>query len=121
MKSLSLSVATAALLVSAAAAQAANIEFWYGNTGNVETAIQAQCDAFNAAQSDHEVTCVGQGSYEIGMQKAIAAYRSGNAPVLIQFFDAGTLDLMLSDAVVPVQDIMPDVAWDNYITGARLL
>lgn len=119
MKSLSLSVATATLLVSAAAAQAANIEFWYGNTGNVETAIQAQCDAFNAAQSDHEVTCVGQGSYEIGMQKAIAAYRSGNAPVLIQFFDAGTLDLMLSDAVVPVQDIMPDVAWDNYITGAR--
>ncbi|GAB5429762.1 MAG: extracellular solute-binding protein [Devosia indica] len=119
MKSLSLSVATATLLVSAAAAQAATIEFWYGNTGNVETAIQAQCDAFNAAQSDHEVTCVGQGSYEIGMQKAIAAYRSGNAPVLIQFFDAGTLDLMLSDAVVPVQDIMPDVAWDNYITGAR--
>ncbi|AVF04097.1 MULTISPECIES: extracellular solute-binding protein [Devosia] len=119
MKSLSLSVATATLLVSAAAAQAATIEFWYGNTGNVETAIQAQCDSFNAAQSDHEVTCVGQGSYEIGMQKAIAAYRSGNAPVLIQFFDAGTLDLMLSDAVVPVQDIMPDVAWDNYITGAR--
>lgn len=119
MKSLSLSVATAALLAGAGAAQAANIEFWYGNTGNVETAIQAQCEAFNASQAEHQVNCVGQGSYEIGMQKAIAAYRAGNAPVLIQFFDAGTLDLMLSDAVVPVQDIMPDVAWDNYITGAR--
>jgi sn-glycerol 3-phosphate transport system substrate-binding protein len=53
------------------------------------------------------------------MQKAIAAYRTGNAPALIQFFDAGTLDLMLSDAVVPVQEIMPEVDWSNYIAGAR--
>jgi sn-glycerol 3-phosphate transport system substrate-binding protein len=111
--------AVAALLSCAGSAQAANIEFWYGNTGNVETAIKAQCDAFNAAQSEHQVNCVGQGSYEVGMQKAIAAYRAKNHPVLIQFFDAGTLDLMLSDAVVPVQDIMPDVEWNNYIAGAR--
>ncbi|MFB9949187.1 extracellular solute-binding protein [Rhizobium puerariae] len=111
--------AAAALTAGACSAQAADIEFWYGNTGNVETAIKAQCDAFNAAQSEHRVTCVGQGSYEVGMQKAIAAYRAHNHPVLIQFFDAGTLDLMLSNAVVPVQDILPDVKWDSYIAGAR--
>ncbi len=108
---------TAAACVTAA--QGANIEFWYGNTGHVETAIRAQCDAFNAAQSQHRVNCVGQGTYEIAMQKAIAAYRARNHPVLIQFFDAGTLDMMLSNAVVPVQDILPDVKWDNYISGAR--
>jgi sn-glycerol 3-phosphate transport system substrate-binding protein len=112
-------LAAAVALGWAGAAQAAEFEFWYGNTGVVETAILAQCDAYNASQSEHTVTCVGQGSYEISMQKAIAAYRSGNAPVLIQFFDAGTLDLMLSDAVVPVQEILPDVDWGNYIAGAR--
>jgi sn-glycerol 3-phosphate transport system substrate-binding protein len=53
------------------------------------------------------------------MQKAIAAYRAKNHPVRMQFFDAGTLDLMLSDAVEPVQDLMPDVQWDKYIAGAR--
>jgi sn-glycerol 3-phosphate transport system substrate-binding protein len=111
--------ATVALLGCASAAQATNIEFWYGNTGPVETAIKAQCDAFNASQSEHKVNCVGQGSYEVSMQKAIAAYRAKNHPVLIQFFDAGTLDLMLSDAVEPVQDLMPDVKWDSYIAGAR--
>jgi len=119
MKIINLAAVAAALTAGAGVAHAADIEFWYGNTGNVEAAIQAQCEAFNAAQSEHKVTCVGQGSYEVGMQKAIAAYRSGNAPVLIQFFDAGTLDLMLSDAVVPVQEILPDVDWDNYIAGAR--
>lgn len=109
----------AVLFANAGVAHATEFEFWYGNTGNVETAILAQCDAFNASQADHKVTCVGQGSYEVSMQKAIAAYRSDKAPVLIQFFDAGTLDLMLSDAVVPVQDILPDVDWSNYIAGAR--
>lgn len=103
----------------APAAQAENFEFWYGNTGNVEIAIQAACDAYNASQDANEVVCVGQGGYVEAMQKAIAAYRSNENPVLIQFFDAGTLDLMLSDAVLPVSDVMPDAPWDSYINGAR--
>ena len=119
MMKTSLFAAIAALSGWAGAAQAADIEFWYGNTGVIEEAIQAQCAAFNAEQTEHSVTCVGSGSYEVGMQKAIAAFRTGNAPALIQFFDAGTLDLMLSDAVVPVQEILPDVDWSNYIAGAR--
>ncbi|MEO1745263.1 MAG: extracellular solute-binding protein [Pseudomonadota bacterium] len=111
----------AALVASVAipAASAAEIEFWYGNTGRIETAIQAHCEAFNASQTQHTITCVGQGGYEAGMQKAIAAYRSNEHPVLIQFFDAGTLDLMLSDAVVPVHSIFEGVDWSDYNTGAK--
>ncbi|WP_010140862.1 extracellular solute-binding protein [Oceanicola sp. S124] len=108
-----------ALMVAAPVAQAADFEFWYGNTGTGEEAIQSACTAFNESQSEHRVSCVGQGSYETGMQKAIAAYRSQQHPVLIQFFDAGTLDLMLSGAVLPVQDVAPDVDWGDYINGAR--
>lgn len=100
-------------------ASATDFEFWYGNTGKIEEAIQANCAGFNAAQSEHKVTCVGQGGYEVAMQKAIAAYRSGTHPVLIQFFDAGTLDLLLSNAVVPVSDVLPGVDWNSYIGGAR--
>lgn len=111
-----------ALLAGTAAApvaHAADIEFWYGNTGTGEEAIQSACAAFNESQSEHQVSCVGQGSYETGMQKAIAAYRSKQHPVLIQFFDAGTLDLMLSGAVQPVQEVAPEVNWGDYINGAR--
>ena len=112
-------LAAAAFSCPAGAVHGADIEFWYGNTGRVEAAIVAGCDAFNASQDAHSVSCIGQGGYEAGMQKAIAAYRSDQHPVLIQFFDAGTLDLMLSDAVVPVEDIMPEVEWGDYINGAR--
>jgi sn-glycerol 3-phosphate transport system substrate-binding protein len=100
-------------------ARATDIEFWYGNTGSGETAIQNACKSFNGSQTKDHVNCVGLGSYEALMQKAIAAYRAKNHPVLIQFFDAGTLDLMLSGAVIPVADAMPNVKWNEYIGGAR--
>lgn len=119
MKTVKLAVSALALGLSVAPAQSAEVDFWYGNTGKVEEAIQAACDAFNAGQSEHTVSCVGQGGYEVGMQKAIAAYRANQHPVLIQFFDAGTLDLMLSGAVVRVEDAMPKVDWADYINGAK--
>lgn len=113
-------IASALAVASAAtAAQAADIEFWYGNTGVIEKSIQDSCVAFNASQSQHKVTCVGQGTYEVAMQKAIAAYRAKKAPMLMQFFDAGTLDLMLSGAIEPVSVTLPDVNWKDYLGGAR--
>ena len=118
-RSIFLAASCLAGVLTATTANSTDIEFWYGNTGRVEEAIQAHCEAFNAAQDEHSITCVGQGGYEPAMQKAIAAYRSQQHPVMIQFFDAGTLDLMLSDAVVPVSEIMPDAPWDDYINGAR--
>ncbi|WP_316861200.1 extracellular solute-binding protein [uncultured Cohaesibacter sp.] len=119
MKTKLFAATAVATLALAGAAQATDIEFWYGNTGRPEQAIQNACKLFNESQSEHSVKCVGQGGYEAGMQKAIAAFRSNEHPVLIQFFDAGTLDLMLSGAVVPVSEIMPDVDWSDYNVGAR--
>ncbi|CAN7694668.1 extracellular solute-binding protein [Mesorhizobium sp. LjRoot246] len=119
MKQRTLAAAVAVAMFGTGAAQAADIEFWYGNTGKPEEAIQAACAAFNKSQEKDKVTCVGQGSYEVAMQKAIAAFRAGNAPALLQVFDAGTLDIMLSDAAIPLSEALPDVKWDDYITGAR--
>ena len=100
-------------------AQATDIEFWYGNTGDVADAIDNACNTFNDSQTRHTVTCISQGGYEVAMQKAIAAVRSKKHPALIQFFDAGTLDLLLSGAVVPIEEVLPDVDWQGYINGAR--
>lgn len=118
MRSL-LSKSAFALILATSGAHAADIEFWYGIRGNKADAVQAQCDAFNDAQSEHKVTCVAQGDYEEAAQKAIAAYRSGTHPVLVQFSDALTLDLMLSDAVVPVSEALPETNWSDVIGGAR--
>ena len=118
MKSTLMAV-TAMAMSSASLAQAADIELWYGNTGATEQAILAQCQAFNASQDEHRIICIGQGTYEVAMQKAIAAYRSGRTPALIQFLAEGSLDIILSDAVVPVQGVMPDVDFSSYVPATR--
>jgi sn-glycerol 3-phosphate transport system substrate-binding protein len=115
----SLLTAAAIAIAFAGPGSAAEIELWYGNTGPTEEAIQAQCEAFNASQADHKITCVGQGTYETAMQKAIAAYRSGQTPALIQFLAEGSLDIILSDAVMPVQDVAPDADWSSYVPATR--
>jgi hypothetical protein len=74
MKTHTLAAMTATLNAGACSAQAADIEFWYGNTGVVEAAINAQCAAFRAPQTQDRITCVGQGRYEINRQKPIAPH-----------------------------------------------
>lgn len=114
-----LTISAIAMAAYAPTAIAANIEFWHGHTGTIEAAIMDACTDFNESQSAHTVTCLTQGGYEESMQKAIAAYRVQQHPVLMQFFDAGTLDLMLSGAALPISQLMPEVDWEDYIFGAR--
>lgn len=115
--------ASAAFALLALPAQAAQFQFWHALGGAGGEALAAQCERFNAAQAEHKIGCVFQGTYDDLFQKAIAAYRANQHPALVQFFDAGTLDLLLSDAVVPVTQVAADaglaVDWDDYIAGAR--
>lgn len=119
MKLRGLVAAAITALLGVGAARAANVEFWYGNISKAEEATQAACAAFNATRSKDRITCVGQGSYEVAMQKAIAGYRAKTHPVLLQVFDAGTLDLMLSGAAIPVAEAMPNVNWNDYIKATK--
>ncbi|MBO0662466.1 extracellular solute-binding protein [Jiella sp. CQZ9-1] len=108
------------LALGAPAQAATNFDFWYAAG---QRAVEAQCNDFNASQSQYHVNCVYQDSYESLFQKAIAAYRANRQPALVQFFDGGTLDLLLSNAVIPVTKIAADagqkVDWNDYISGAK--
>ena len=74
-------------------------------------------------RADYEVVCTSQGSYYAAVQNTIAAFRGGKPPTIVQVFDVGTLDLMLSDAYYPAYKLMADngynVDWKNYFTGIR--
>ncbi|WP_061538507.1 extracellular solute-binding protein [Collimonas fungivorans] len=111
------------LTLAAPDARAASFDFWYSHTGPIAYAIQSLCDAFNAAQEQHRVHCTSPGTYEQTMQKTIAAYRAGKQPAVVEIYDIGTLDLMLSDAVYPVFQLMKDndrdVDWQDYVNAAR--
>lgn len=97
--------------------------FWHGQTGKLGDAVQELCRAYNASQDKHVITCVSQGGNEALMQKTIASYRTKNNPEIILGFDAGTLDLMLSGAIIPVEELAArhnvKVDWNNYIPGVK--
>ena len=64
---------------------------------------------FNAKQKDYKIVPVYKGSYDESMTAAIAAFRAGNAPHILQVFEVGTATMMASKgAVVPVAQMMKD-------------
>ena len=108
-------------LAAPAFADPVKIDFWYGNSGDISKRVQEVCQHFNASQKDYEVDCTSQGSYYAAVQNTIAAYRAGKQPTIVQVFDVGTLDLMLSDAYYPAYKLMDDngykIDWGNYFHG----
>ncbi len=106
---------------SAAAAEKTKIDFWFGNSGDIAKRVQEQCDRFNQSQGDYEVVCTSQGSYDASLQNTIAAFRAGKQPTIAQVSDAGTLDIMLSGAFYPANQLMKDmgydVNWSDYFSG----
>lgn len=97
------------------------VEYWYGLSGQLGDAVQGTCDRFNASQTTYEINCVGQDGYANAVQNTIAAFRAGQHPTLVQAYDAGTADLMMSGEFYPVSKMMQDynieIDWDDYFPG----
>jgi sn-glycerol 3-phosphate transport system substrate-binding protein len=93
------------LLLSFASART-TVEFWYGLTGPLGELLEQIVDDFNASQDDYHVEASFRGSYPETMVAAIAAYRAGNAPHIVQMFEVGTATMMAAgEAIVPVYEL----------------
>ncbi len=123
---LTLAGAAAIALVASGAPDAAaqnriKFELWQGLTGDLGERVNDVCKRFNASQTEFEISCISQGSYDEAVQNSIAAFRAKKHPTIVQVFDAGTADLMLSGAFEPAHKLMSEAAykidWARYIPG----
>jgi sn-glycerol 3-phosphate transport system substrate-binding protein len=96
--------------LAANAAQAATeLYWWHSMAGPLGDRVNAIAAKFNASQSEFKVTPVYKGQYDESMTAAIAAYRAGNAPHILQVFEVGTATMMAAKgAIVPVYKLMAD-------------
>jgi sn-glycerol 3-phosphate transport system substrate-binding protein len=103
-------VLAGALLGLAAQAQAATeIQWWHSMTGKLNDKVNELAEKFNASQTDYHVTAVYKGQYDESMTAAIAAYRAGNPPQIVQVFEVGTATMMAAKgAVKPVYQLMTE-------------
>ena len=97
-----------ALLGLAAQAQAVTeIQWWHSMTGVLNERVDEIAAKFNASQKDYKVTPVYKGQYDESMTAAIAAYRAGNPPQILQVFEVGTATMMAAKgAIMPVYKLM---------------
>jgi sn-glycerol 3-phosphate transport system substrate-binding protein len=109
-------IAFAATLALAGPAEAqTEIQWWHAMGGARGEWINDLARDFNASQKDYKVIPTFKGTYEESMPAAIAAFRAGQAPHILQVFEVGTATMMASKAAIkPVADIMKEagVAFD---------
>jgi sn-glycerol 3-phosphate transport system substrate-binding protein len=89
--------------------QPVEIPWWHAMTSVNADRINKIAADFNAPQSHYKVVPVFKGSYAETMAAAIAAYRAGHAPAIVQVFEVGTATMMAAKgAIKPVYQLMED-------------
>ncbi|MES1980669.1 MAG: sn-glycerol-3-phosphate ABC transporter substrate-binding protein UgpB [Pseudomonadota bacterium] len=107
-----LAIAAAALLAPLAGQAQTEVQFWHSMVAVNGEWVNDLAKDFNASQKDYKIVPVFKGSYDESMTAAIAAFRAGNAPHILQVFEVGTATMMASKgAVVPVAQIMKDAGY----------
>jgi sn-glycerol 3-phosphate transport system substrate-binding protein len=99
-------VALSASLATPAMAQT-EIQWWHSMGGALGEWINDLATDFNKSQTEYKIVPTFKGSYDESMTAAIAAFRAGNAPHILQVFEVGTATMMASKgAIVPVGEVM---------------
>ncbi|KAA0088168.1 sn-glycerol-3-phosphate ABC transporter substrate-binding protein UgpB [Paraburkholderia sp. T12-10] len=92
--------------VSQAALAATEIQFWHAMEAALGERVNDIANDFNRSQSDYKIVPVFKGTYDQTLAAGIAAYRSGNAPAILQVYEVGTATMMAANkAVVPVTEV----------------
>ncbi|HEV3009352.1 MAG TPA: sn-glycerol-3-phosphate ABC transporter substrate-binding protein UgpB [Burkholderiales bacterium] len=108
LKILAVAVAAAMAFSPAARAQT-EIQWWHSMGGALGEALNGLANKFNASQNEYKVVTSFKGTYPESMTAAIAAFRAGSAPHMLQVFEVGTATMMAAKgAIVPVAKVMTD-------------
>jgi sn-glycerol 3-phosphate transport system substrate-binding protein len=99
----------AALLAALPAYAQVEIQWWHSMSGQHNEKINEIANGFNASQKEYKIVPIYKGSYPESMTAAIAAFRAGNAPHILQVFEVGTATMMAAKgAIKPVYQIMKE-------------
>lgn len=102
-----LALAASAVFAPFASHAQTEIQWWHSMGGALGEWVNDLAKDFNASQKDFRVVPTFKGSYDESMTAAIAAFRAGNAPHVLQVFEVGTATMMASkSAIVPVAEVM---------------
>ena len=76
------------------------VTFWHAMNGALGEQVNALATQFNASQQATEVVPVFKGTYPETLTAAVAAWRAGQAPHLVQMFEVGTGSMLAAGPAV---------------------
>jgi sn-glycerol 3-phosphate transport system substrate-binding protein len=96
--------------MSAFGAQAqTELQWWHAMGGKLGEKLNQIADDFNQSQDEYVVLPTYKGEYTETMTAAIAAFRAGEQPHILQVFEVGTATMMAAEgAIYPVHQLMED-------------
>ena len=112
-KALTLAMTAAAIMSAPTTALAqTEIQWWHSMTAVNGEWVNDLAKDFNAKQKDYKIMPTYKGTYDESMTAAVAAFRGGNAPHILQVFEVGTATMMASkNAIMPVGQLMKDAGY----------
>ncbi|MBP0494798.1 sn-glycerol-3-phosphate ABC transporter substrate-binding protein UgpB [Roseomonas indoligenes] len=104
-----LALASLSAPFSARAQQPVEIQFWHGLSQPAGGLLEKIATDFNASQAQYRVVPTFRGSYPETAVAAIAAFRAGTAPHIVQMFEVGTGTMMSAGrAIKPLHEIIAE-------------
>jgi sn-glycerol 3-phosphate transport system substrate-binding protein len=92
---------------SACAQAPVEIQWWHSMSGSLNEWVNDLARQFNDSQKAYKVVPTYKGDYDESMTAAMAAFRAGNAPDILQVFEVGTATMMAAKgAIKPVAEVM---------------
>ncbi len=99
------------------------IDFWHAMSGSRIELIQGIVDQFMKENPNITVNVQYTGSYNDTLNKVKSAVKAGNAPQVFQSYDVGTLGLIYSGIITPVDDAAKEfnlpINWDDFFTPVQ--
>ena len=102
-------IAAAAAMVALPSQAQTELIWWHSMGGALGEWVGDLAKDFNAKQKDYKVTPVFKGTYDESYTAAMAAFRAGNAPHILQVYEVGTATMMAGkSAIKPVATLMKE-------------
>lgn len=89
------------------------IPFWHSMEGELGKEVDSLAQRFNAENPDYKIVPTYKGNYEQNLSAGIAAFRTGNAPAILQVYEVGTATMMASKAIKPVYDVFKEEGFSS--------
>jgi sn-glycerol 3-phosphate transport system substrate-binding protein len=88
------------------------VTFWHSMGGAGQEALNDIVESYNSSQDEIQVNAEYQGTYDEALTKFHSVAGTNSAPTMMQVFEIGTMSMINSGNIKPIQDLIDEESYD---------